>query len=75
MRRCKKDGENKEFTDGENGIWHWVVRMYESKDLYNAKTKKYVCWVKVMPETDRIKNDIRDKSMKNRLYKNFCYVI
>ena len=28
-------GENKEKTDGKNGIWHWGVRMYSSKDLYN----------------------------------------
>ncbi len=28
-------GENKEKTDGKNGIWHWGVRMYESDDLYN----------------------------------------
>jgi hypothetical protein len=75
-------GENKEFTDGKNGIWTWGVRCYASKDLYNwedkgliieprpddensslnprtamldrphiiynAKTKKYVCWMKIM---------------------------
>lgn len=74
-------GENKEKTDGKNGIWHWGVRMYESRDLYNwkdlgliippepdkpdsplhptacmdrphiiynAATKKYVCWLKIM---------------------------
>lgn len=73
-------GENKEKTDGENGIWHWGVRCYTSKDLYNwkdegliippepdnpesslhptrcmdrphiiynKKTKKYVCWLKM----------------------------
>ncbi len=28
-------GENKEKTDGKNGIWHWGVRAYASKDLYN----------------------------------------
>jgi hypothetical protein len=28
-------GENKEFTTGENGVWHWGVRCYASKDLYN----------------------------------------
>lgn len=28
-------GENKEKTTGENGIWHWGVRCYASKDLYN----------------------------------------
>lgn len=74
-------GENKEKTDGKNGIWHWGVKCYSSKDLYNwkdegiiippevdspesslhptacmdrphiiynAKTKKYVCWLKIM---------------------------
>lgn len=28
-------GENKEMTDGVNGIWTYGVRMYESTDLYN----------------------------------------
>ena len=74
-------GENKEKTDGKNGIWHWGVRCYSSKDLYNwknegiiippepdkpdsplypsacmdrphiiynQKTGKYVCWLKIM---------------------------
>ncbi|WP_161979614.1 family 43 glycosylhydrolase [Streptococcus sp. S784/96/1] len=74
-------GENKEKTDGKNGIWHWGVKCYSSTDLYNWKdegiiiepeqddetsslhpsscmdrphiiynerTKKYVCWLKIM---------------------------
>lgn len=74
-------GENKEKTDGINGIWHWGVKCYASKDLYNwedkgiiippepddpdsslhpskcmdrphiiynKKTGKYVCWLKIM---------------------------
>lgn len=74
-------GENKEKTDGKNGIWHWGVRCYASTDLYNwedkgiiippepedensslhpsacmdrphiiynKRTKKYVCWLKIM---------------------------
>lgn len=74
-------GENKEKTDGKNDIWHWGVRCYASKDLYNwkdkgiiippdlenensslnpkscmdrphiiynEKTKKFVCWLKIM---------------------------
>ena len=74
-------GENKEKTDGKNGIWHWGVRCYSSSDLYNWKdegliippepedpasslhpgacmdrphilynkrTKKFVCWLKIM---------------------------
>ncbi len=28
-------GENKQFTDGASRIWHWGVRVYSSKDLYN----------------------------------------
>ena len=30
-------GENKERTDGRSDIWHWGVRLYSSKDLYNWK--------------------------------------
>lgn len=74
-------GDNKEKTDGVNGIWHWGVKCYSSTDLYNwedrgiiippepgdptsslhpescmdrphiiynKKTKKYVCWMKIM---------------------------
>ncbi len=74
-------GENKERTDGKNGIWHWGVRCYASQDLYNwedlgliipprpddpasslhptacmdrphilfnERTRKYVCWLKIM---------------------------
>lgn len=78
-------GENKEKTDGKNGIWHWGVRCYSSKDLYNwtdlgiiippdladetsplhpsqgmdrphiiynEKTGKFVCWLKIMRKGD-----------------------
>ena len=74
-------GENKEKTDGKTDIWHWGVRCYSSKYLYNwedcgliippepedsssslhpaskmdrphiiynARTKKFVCWLKIM---------------------------
>lgn len=74
-------GENKEKTDGQSDIWHWGVKCYASKDLYNwedkgliippelsdkhstlhpsakmdrphiiynARTKKYVAWLKIM---------------------------
>lgn len=74
-------GENKEKTDGVNGIWHWGVKCYVSTDLYNwedkgiiippepddpasslhpaacmdrphiiynQRTGKYVCWMKIM---------------------------
>ena len=74
-------GENKERTDGKNGVWHWGVRCYRSTDLYNwedcgliippdeadeasplhpssmmdrphilynRRTQKFVCWLKIM---------------------------
>ena len=73
-------GENKERYDATAGIWHWGVKFYSSKDLYNWKdegiiippdeedetspihpkqqmdrphilyngrTQKYVCWLKI----------------------------
>ncbi len=28
-------GENKEYTDGKNGVWTWGIRAYSSRDLCN----------------------------------------
>ncbi len=41
-------GENKEKTDGTNGIWHWGVRCYRSRDLYNWDD----CGLIIPPEPD-----------------------
>ena len=41
-------GENKEKTDGINGIWHWGVRCYTSVDLYNWKDEGII----IPPEPD-----------------------
>ena len=76
-------GENKEKTDLGEKLWHWGVRCYRSRDLYNweslgmiippkpdepgsplhpatktdrphilynEKTGKYVCWLKIMEQ-------------------------
>lgn len=32
-------GENKEKTLPDNGIWHWGIRCYASRDLYNWEDK------------------------------------
>lgn len=32
-------GENKEHTKGKTTVWHWGVRCYASKDLYNWEDK------------------------------------
>ena len=36
-------GENKEKTTPGSGIWHWGVRLYASKDLYNWEDKGLIC--------------------------------
>ena len=41
-------GENKEKTDGKNGIWHWGVRCYSSTDLYNWEDRGII----IPPEPD-----------------------
>ncbi|CAN7741571.1 family 43 glycosylhydrolase [Paenibacillus sp. LjRoot153] len=84
-------GENKEKTKPGSGIWHWGVRCYTSKDLYNwedkgiiippneldessplhpaqyvdrphiifnQKTGKYVCWLKVMQKDGTQKSTV-----------------
>ena len=76
-------GENKEKTKPDNDIWHWGVKCYASKDLYNwedkgiiippepdnpgsplhpvasmdrphiiynKRSEKYVCWLKIMDD-------------------------
>ncbi len=32
-------GENKEKTNGKGTVWHWGVRLYTSRDLYNWEDK------------------------------------
>ncbi len=93
-------GENKEKSTKGSGIWHWGVRCYTSKDLYNwedkgliiepepndpsspihptslmdrphilynEKTKKYVCWLKIMDRN----NGLDKQSMTVLVADNF----
>ena len=41
-------GENKERTDGKTDIWHWGVRCYSSKYLYNWED----CGLIIPPEPE-----------------------
>lgn len=43
-------GENKELTDGINGIWTYGVRCYRSKDLYNWED----CGLIIKPDLEDI---------------------
>ena len=35
-------GENKDHTDGKNGVWTWGIKYYSSRDLYNWKYEGYL---------------------------------
>ena len=35
-------GENKEHTDGQNGIWTWGIKVYASTDLMNWEDRGYL---------------------------------
>lgn len=55
-------GENKEKTDGTNGIWHWGVRAYASTDLYNWEDKGLI----IPPEPEDEHSSLHPKSMMDR---------
>lgn len=35
-------GENKQYTDGKNGVWTWGIKVYSSKDLCNWEDEGYI---------------------------------
>lgn len=55
-------GENKEKTDGVNGIWHWGVRCYSSKDLYNWKDEGII----IPPEPDNPESSLHPSKCMDR---------
>lgn len=55
-------GENKEKTNGENGIWHWGVRCYASKDLYNWEDKGLI----IPPEPENPASSLHPSSKMDR---------
>ncbi len=55
-------GENKEKTDGVNKIWHWGVRCYASKDLYNWEDKGII----IPPEPDDEKSSLHPSACMDR---------
>ncbi len=55
-------GENKEKTDGTNGIQHWGVRCYASKDLYNWEDKGVI----IQPEPDNPESSLYPSSISER---------
>lgn len=55
-------GENKEITTGRDNIWHWGVRCYASKDLYNWEDKGLI----IPPETEKLGSSLHPTSMMDR---------
>lgn len=55
-------GENKEKTTGENDIWHWGVRCYTSKDLYNWEDKGLI----IPPEPENPASSLHPSSQMDR---------
>lgn len=53
-------GENKEKTDGKNGIWTWGVRCYASKDLYNWDD----CGLIIQPDLEHEDSSLNPYSAK-----------
>lgn len=54
-------GENKEKTDGKNGIWHWGVRCYSSRDLYNWEDKGLI-----IPPQENVESTLHPFSCMDR---------
>lgn len=55
-------GENKEKTDGINGIHHWGVRCYASQDLYNWEDKGLI----IPPELDDSNSSLHPRNVSER---------
>ncbi len=55
-------GENKEKTLPDNDIWHWGVKCYASKDLYNWEDKGLI----IPPEPDDPSSSLHPTSSMDR---------
>lgn len=55
-------GENKEKTTGEDKIWHWGVRCYSSKDLYNWKSEGII----IPPDEEDASSPLHPSAMMDR---------
>ncbi|MBQ8297504.1 MAG: family 43 glycosylhydrolase [Ruminococcus sp.] len=63
-------GENKEKTKGGvfNKVWHWGVRCYASKDLYNWEDKGLI----IPPQPDDLKSPLHPTYQMDRPHILYC---
>lgn len=55
-------GENKERTTGKDEVWHWGVRCYSSKDLYNWQSEGII----IPPEPDDLSSPLHPYALMDR---------
>jgi hypothetical protein len=55
-------GENKEKSTGDNDIWHWGVKCYTSKDLYNWEDQGLI----IPPEPEDPDSSLHPSSQMDR---------
>lgn len=55
-------GENKEKTDGKSDLWHWGVRCYTSRDLYNWEDQGLI----IPPEPENPESSLHPSSCMDR---------
>ena len=61
-------GENKEKTDGKGTVWHWGVRLYTSKDLYNWEDKGLI----IEPQPDDLQSPLHPTYCMDRPHIIYC---
>src|SRR5690349_5516829 len=55
-------GENKEKTMPGSGIWHWGVRAYTSKDLYNWEDQGLI----ILPDLENTQSSLHPSKSMDR---------
>ena len=61
-------GENKEYTRDRTTVWHWGVRCYASKDLYNWEDKGLI----IPPHTDDLDSPLHPTYHMDRPHIIYC---
>lgn len=61
-------GENKEFTIGKGTVWHWGVRCYSSRDLYNWEDRGLI----IPPQPEDLTSPLHPTYHMDRPHILFC---
>lgn len=61
-------GENKEHTNGKGTVWHWGVRLYASRDLYNWTDRGLI----IPPQENDLSSPLHPTYCMDRPHIVFC---